>query len=324
MSLILGGIGAYFVSRYANKLGLVDIPNERSSHNKPIPKGGGLGILVAFVVSAYLLKIPLWFWIPVTLLACISLIGDRFELSPKIRLILQLLASIVFLSFLLSHDPSPMSFLRIFHSNFLLISWLICLVLFMVGTANFYNFMDGINGIAGITGVSAFGLLASYIHITGGNASLFNLVLCLAIACVGFLPFNMPNAKVFMGDVGSILLGFTFAGTVLFLSKNLMDFICLASFLLPFYIDELTTMYVRLRDHEHLFHPHRRHVYQILANEKGFAHWKVSVGYGVLQVLVGMTILLTRSYGWQVMLPVLAGFILSCVLISVGVRRISH
>jgi Fuc2NAc and GlcNAc transferase len=112
----------------------------------------------------------------------------------------------------------------------------------------------------------------------------------------------MPKAKVFMGDVGSILLGFVFAAMVVMLSKSFLDFVCLAGFLFPFYADELTTMAVRIRDRENLLRPHRRHIYQLLANEMGIDHWKVSVGYGALQLVVGLSILLARPLG---VLPVI-------------------
>ncbi|NIM03667.1 UDP-N-acetylmuramyl pentapeptide phosphotransferase, partial [bacterium] len=87
-----------------------------------------------------------------------------------------------------------------------------------------------------------FGLLALSSFLSEGGKSFAVLSTCIFLSCLGFLPFNMPNAKVFMGDVGSILLGFVFAGMVIFLSKDFLDFICLASFLFPFYADELSTM----------------------------------------------------------------------------------
>jgi Fuc2NAc and GlcNAc transferase len=105
----------------------------------------------------------------------------------------------------------------------------------------------------------------------------------------------MPKARVFMGDVGSILLGFAFAGMVVWLSKSLLDFVSLAAFLFPFYADELTTIVVRLRDGESLLNPHRRHLYQLLANEYGIAHWKVSLGYGLFQLIVGISIILIKT-----------------------------
>ena len=157
-----------------------------------------------------------------------------------------------------------------------------------VGTANYYNFMDGINGIAGITGLLGFALMAAYVNLIEGSVAVTGVAVCLSIACLGFLPLNMPKARVFMGDIGSILLGSAFAGLIWLAAKSVLDFVCMASFLFPFYVDELTTVIIRLKDGENLKKPHRRHYYQLLANEKGIAHWKVSVGYGVFQVAVGV------------------------------------
>ncbi|NVL90692.1 MAG: glycosyltransferase family 4 protein [Desulfobacterales bacterium] len=291
----------------------MDIPNERSSHEvlMPIPKGGGIGILVAFIFSSLVLKIPVGFWLPATFLALISLYGDRFTISPKFRLPVQFIAALILVQLsAFSFQPSAFS--------------LFFMVVFIVGTANFYNFMDGINGIAGITGVVGFGLLALSASLSGHsgiNSSFVTLAICMSLSCLGFLPFNMPKAKVFMGDVGSILLGFVFAGMVIWLAKSLLDFICLAAFLFPFYADELTTMIVRLMDGENLTRPHRRHLYQVLANEKGFSHWKISVGYGMLQLVVGLSVLLLRGFGSVMILSLLTGYFGGFVVLSFCFRR---
>ncbi len=288
---ILAGAGAWVVSKFAYKCSLIDIPGDRSSHEIPIPKGGGIGILAAFALASMVLKIPSGFWLSATILALISLYGDRSELSPKFRVTAQFIATI---SFLLT---SRSLILAPYDSLLLFVLWLLFLTIFIVGTANFYNFMDGINGIAAITGIVGFGLLALYSFLSDRDSLFVVLSICISLSCLGFLPFNMPKAKVFIGDVGSILLGFVFAGMVIALSKGLLDFVCLTSFLFPFYADELTTEYVRLRDGENLLKPHRRHVYQLLANEMGVDHWKVSVGYGVLQAVVGIGALVLRRYG---------------------------
>ena len=298
VSFILAGVGAWVVARFAYRWGMVDIPSDRSSHTQPIPKGGGIGILAAFVLSSLLLNIPSGFWLPVTVLALISFYGDRFELSLRCRLPVQLGAALVFLSTGLFCDYHPALFLSIFplsplHS----ILWMLFLTVFIVGTANFFNFMDGINGIAAITGIVGFGLLALYSFLSDRDSLFVVLSICISLSCLGFLPFNMPKAKVFMGDAGSILLGFVFAGMVVWLSKSLLDFVCLAAFLFPFYADELSTMAVRIRNGENLMRPHRKHLYQLLANEKRISHWKISVGYGVLQAVVGIGALVLRGYG---------------------------
>jgi len=197
----------------------------------------------------------------------------------------------------------------------------------------------------------------------------------MGLACMVFLPFNMPKARVFMGDVGSVLLGFVFAGLVVGLSYSLNDFMVLCAFLFPFYADELITLYVRLRDDslregmsscgtdeslrdlddclkarddsrcewdekdvsrkgakarrnkdrkrtvDMLMQPHRGHVYQLLANEMGIDHWKVSVGYGALQLVVGIGALTLRGYGDLVVVAFLGCCFVGFWVISFFVRR---
>jgi Fuc2NAc and GlcNAc transferase len=331
----LGSVGAWLISHFAFRLGLMDIPNERSSHEIPIPvpKGGGIGILAAFVLASIAIGIPASFWLSASLLALFSFIGDRFDIPPKYRLFMQFVATFILLSpFLFSESSSDPSFLLSDLS--LPISALCCLPLsiFIVGTANFYNFMDGINGMGGITGVLAFGLLGFNGFLSGGNPSLVALAVCVSLACLGFLPFNIPKAKVFMGDVGSILLGFVFAGMAVWLAKSLMDFVCMAAILFPFYADELSTMAIRLKDAlpweyvkssglsdwgkserggvieriSGLARPHRRHLYQLLVNEMEIAHWKVSAGYGIFQAIVGIGVLIVREHGMLVVVAFIA------------------
>ncbi|MBW2330085.1 MAG: glycosyltransferase family 4 protein [Deltaproteobacteria bacterium] len=320
--MILGGAGAWIMGTSALKLGLVDRPNDRSSHAAPTPKGGGVGILTAFVVSSLALKIPASFLLSGTILALASLYGDRFAISPKFRLPVQFIAALVLLSPVLFSDSfASYDLPTTDHFPLTTAFSLLPLSVFVMGTANFYNFMDGINGIAGITGIVAFGLLALSASLSGTDSSFVTLAICISLSCLGFLPFNMPKAKVFMGDVSSILLGFVFAGMVVWLAKSLLDFICLSAFLFPFYADELTTMYVRLRDGENLTRPHRRHLYQLLANEKGISHWKISVGYGLLQLVVGLSILLLRHFGSVMILFLLATYFGGFVGVSYCFRR---
>lgn len=299
-SLAFGGLGAWLVGRYGNKIGLTDEANERSSHKEPTPKGGGIGILAAFLFAAIVVGIPLLFWLPAGILAVLSFLGDKLDFSAKARLLLQFSAAAVVLVGFGLLDLHPVNHVILF----------IPMAIFIVGTANIYNFMDGINGIAAITGIVGFGLIALYSFFSNGDASFTALSICLLMSCLGFLPFNFPNARVFMGDVGSILLGFVFAGVVISVSRDLLDFICLASFLFPFYADELNTMMVRLRNGEDLLRAHRKHIYQLLANEKGIPHWKVSVGYGLLQSVVGLSVLGVKPLG---LLPV---FVLLAVWFS--------
>jgi len=297
-SFALGSLGAWIVARSAGKFFSIDRPSERSSHSLPTPRGGGVGLLVAFFVVAVVSDLSPWFWGPLTSLSLMAAYGDIVELPARPRLCAQL--GLVGIFILGTWQPTS----NIYLSSLLVPFW----VILIVGTANFYNFMDGINGIAGITGAVGFSLLAFYMYNQGGQTTLVSLSLCMAFSCLGFLPFNMPKAKVFMGDIGSILLGAVFAGLVYLASHTVLDFVCMASFLFTFYADELCTMAVRLKGGEDLTRPHRRHVYQLLANERRVAHWRISIGYGTMQVLVGACVLLAKPFGIEAVLAVLLGW----------------
>jgi Fuc2NAc and GlcNAc transferase len=309
--LILGALGAWSVSLLGLSLGLIDSPNGRSSHRRPTPRGGGLGILAAFALMAIYGGLPSAVWLPLMALALWAFLGDYIDFSPMLRLAGQLLLAALIVIFT-SRLPAEAAWFWISVAF-----W----TAFIVGTANFYNFMDGINGIAGLTGVVGFALLAAYIYLTNKPILLGEVALGISLACLGFLPFNVPKARVFMGDVGSILLGGAFGCLVYLASDNFLDFACLAAFLFPFYVDELTTMVVRLRDGARLTQAHRRHLYQLLANEKGWPHWLVSLGFGVLQLLVGLTILLAKLYYPGAVVVMLSCYVLGFAAATYHVRR---
>jgi Fuc2NAc and GlcNAc transferase len=281
-------LGAWLVSKFACRINCMDIPSERSSHCAPTPKGGGIGILSGLLLMALLLSVPTAIWLFPVIISLTGFIGDRRELSPSIRLLIQMSAA---LAFLISNYKSTVLF-SIIESNQLSHYGIYAILLFsagmvfIAGTTNFYNFMDGIDGIAGITGSFAFFFLGIYGSVTVKDSTMVLLAFGSSAACIGFLTWNFPRAKVFMGDVGSTLLGFLFSIYVLLFSSSAMEFIALSSILFPFYADELTTMYERIRNGEDLSKPHRKHLYQVLANEIGMAHWKISLIYGAIQFLV--------------------------------------
>ena len=308
--IFLGSLGAWFISRYAGAIDLIDHSNDRSSHKGATPKGGGIGILAAFIISSLSAKITPAFWGTAITLSLISLLGDRKEISPKLRLPAQFIAAVVFLFF--SHQYAHFSYS---------LPAMFFFVLFIVATTNWYNFMDGINGIAGITAIVGFGLLAYFSFNSCSDNRLAILSVSIIFSCLGFMPFNFPKAKVFMGDVGSILLGFVFASLVVMLSDNYLDFLCLTGFLFPFYADELVTMAIRLRDGENLLKAHRRHFYQLLANEMSIDHWKVSTGYGFLQLVVGLSVIFFRPFGVFPVISILSVFFAIFMFINYFVRK---
>lgn len=276
------------IKRYGDRIGTVDVPNRRSSHHREIPKGAGLGLLMALVVSGMVLAIPFFVWVPALVISLASFWGADKHILPVIhRLAIHFGCSLFFLFFLLCSRQVD---------GVMYVVWLPVLI-FIVGTANFYNFMDGIDGIAGIIGFLAFSLIAVYAWVSGMSVSFILLSLAMSSACLGFLCFSFPRATVFLGDVGSILLGFLFACLVVFLSRDFSDFLVMTGFLSMFYFDEIFTMIVRLRDRDSLVEPHRRHIYQILANEAGIRHWKIALGYGLSQLMIGAVAMLIQPRG---------------------------
>jgi Fuc2NAc and GlcNAc transferase len=282
-----GALGALIVAVYGKTWALLDRPNERSSHERPVPRGGGIGILAAFVICSQAVSVSVGFWAPAALLAMVSFAEDRFTVGVAKRLAAQLVLTLAFL-----FSAAEIHFHGL-HGAALLAFYL----LYIAGTANFYNFMDGINGIAGITGMVGFALLGAYGISNGKDPAMVVLCFSLAWACIGFLPFNLPRARVFLGDVGSILLGFVFACVVVIWAGTVAEFLVLAGFLFLFYADELVTLAERLGDGESPVRAHRRHLYQVLANEGGVAHWRVSTTYGAVQLLIGLAVWMAAGAG---------------------------
>jgi len=310
-SLILGGAGAWLISRWGHNLGLLDEANQRSSHKGAIPKGGGIGILSVFIFASLVLNLPFLIWGCISIASVSSFYGDKKDISPKIRLLIQLLSGVgMLIGLFYLEDRSSIVYMSIPF-----------FALFVVGTANYYNFMDGINGIAGITGIVAFSLIILFAALTKSDIVFLPIAVCMIVSCIGFLPFNLPKASVFMGDVGSILLGFVYALFVVGLSYEPSDFIVLCSFLFPFYADELATLFVRLRNGDSLMKPHRKHVYQLLANEMHIPHWKISTSYGVLQLLVGLSVLAVKPMGFLFLLTILLVYFVGFLLFSIIIRN---
>jgi Fuc2NAc and GlcNAc transferase len=324
----LGAVGSWLIAGMAFRERLLDIPTERSSHTVPTPRGAGIGILAAFIMAGLTLRIPTTFLFAAILISAISFYGDYFRISVKFRLAVQVLSTLILLFPLLPRLSANYALSTLGFSPFLFLLVLPLIFIFIIGTANFYNFMDGINGIAGLSGVIGFGLLGVYTLYRpppdAFQSALSLLSICVSLACLGYLPFNMPRARVFMGDVGSILLGFVFACLVVTLSRNYLEMVCFATLLFPFYADELTTMTVRLRNHEDLIQSHRRHLYQLLVNEFGIDHWKISSVYAAAQLAIGAGGLIAYSYGSRAVLIFLTVCFVGFTLLTVHIRKIAN
>ena len=308
---VIAALGAMIVYLFGEKAGLIDMPSERSSHFRPTPRGGGVGIWIALVLMSFIVfRHP----VPVLLAVSIGFLGlldDVFHVSPKMRLLFQFILAINAVLLLL-YIPGP-----IVGKAFLTFFWIIL----VVWTTNLYNFMDGIDGIAGLTGTVGFSFLAYYAFFVADNPYITAICVAMSAASLGFLFFNFPKAKVFMGDVGSVSLGFVFAVIVMRLSGTVLDFLCLVSFMFTFYADELVTMVLRIKHGENLFNAHRSHFYQILVNEMKIPHWKVSIMYAAGQIIVAVCVLYVRKFGPIGVLCVLWLFLGGFITLNYAVRK---
>ena len=277
----LSFILTYLIKEYAIKKSLLAEVNDRSSHTIPTPHGGGIAIAVTWFLGLFYLyfssKIDESLFFALLGGAILSIIGfldDLYDLSPKIRVFTQAFVAVwglYFLGGLKELDFFIFSVDNSFLTNifaFFLIVWFI----------NLYNFLDGINGYAGSEAV--FLALSGYILF--GDS--FFLVLLVSV--LGFLLWNFGNAKIFMGDVGSTLLGYNVAIFTIYYanynSKNFWIWIILFSL---FWFDATYTIIKRFLNREKLSQAHRKHAYQRLT-QAGFSHIEVATYSIFINILV--------------------------------------
>lgn len=276
---------------------VLDRPNERSSHVVPTPRGGGLGIVAAAtaglgwvstaagggIVAAVLLA-------GAGVLGAVSFFDDRHPLPWRLRFAVQVVAGTVFVGFLGTAVTMP---------------WPLALVaaalgvLLVVSYANAFNFMDGINGLAaGQALVSGLGLAALAIRVgLPADHPAVMAALLVAGAAAGFLPYNFPRAKMFMGDVGSVPLGFLLMGLTLWVARD-AGWRWLPVFgivHLNFVLDTSVTMARRALRGEVLHQAHREHFYQRLVRA-GWSHERTTISELLLNgVLIGLAMIGARE-----------------------------
>lgn len=267
--VFLGSFGLTFLyKRWAKKRTILDFPNERSSHESPVPRGGGIVFIFIFYVAIFtsyalgqLDKKLFLALIPGLVLAAVGFIDDYKSLTPALRMLFQLSCAGVSLYFL-GGAKSP------FSDNPSLL-WTVIALIGVIWFINLFNFLDGSDGYASMEAIS--------ISLGISFFSNSNTLLFLAIAVVGFLYWNWPKAKVFMGDTGSITLGFILAITGIYLnncnSLNISTFLLLT---MLFWFDATVTIIRRIINREKLSMAHNKHIYQ-RAILGGYSHLKVLV-----------------------------------------------
>lgn len=255
----------YAIKAYATKKAILDIPNERSSHSRPTPRGGGLAIVIVFFIGLLYFKEStdsklFYALLCATPIAFISLLDDIFTLSSKIRFFIQSVFAGIALYFL--GGVSSIDFIL-----FEIHGWWINVIAFLsiVWLTNLYNFLDGIDGYA-----------ASEAVMVGLGIFLFfhnPLGLVIVAASLGFLLFNWHQASIFMGDIGSTTLGFIFAIFVFYDTSHGSIYVWLVLLSL-FWFDATLTLIRRYRNGESITQAHKKHAYQRLT-QSGWSHDKV-------------------------------------------------
>lgn len=278
--LIFSFLLTYFIKNYMIKKSLVASVNERSSHTIPTPHGGGIAIAITWFIGLFYLYFigqietnlfyALLFGVVISI---VSFFDDIYELSPKLRLIIQAIVAIGGLYFLGGFETFTFGIFDIQNSIFTNIFAFLMIIWFI----NLYNFLDGINGYAGSEAI--FLSLAGFI-LFGGNH-----FLVLAVAVLGFLYWNWNKAKIFMGDVGSTLLGYNVAiFTIYYANQEPNNFWIWIILFSVYWFDATLTLIRRKLNKERLSLAHKKHAYQRLS-QVGWSHYKVtnySIGLNVL------------------------------------------
>lgn len=250
---------------YALKKKVLDVPNQRSSHSTPTPRGGGLAFVVCFLGALVVLFCnkeldQVAFEAVFTasmIVAALGLWDDRYNLSAKSRLIGHFIAAILIVSWFGAVSPWTA-----FSNDGLLILVNIGFVIYLVWCINLFNFMDGIDGLAAIETVTVC-VGGALLYALDGQVQSMALPLLLACAVAGFLIWNFPRARIFMGDVGSGFLGLLI-GTFSLMAAKIDVSLFYGWFILNgvFFCDASITLLRRLWRQENIFKAHCSHAYQ--------------------------------------------------------------
>jgi len=293
LSLVLSCVLTALAIRYARRNNVVDQPGQRRSHSTPTPRGGGIGIVVCGVLGLIALPLlelhidlQLRFIASIVLIAAIGWIDDHRPLPAWLRFVVQTLAVGVWLAPLLrvallpSSDASALG-----TSQFETAGVALLLVVLTLWSVNLHNFMDGIDGLLATQAI--FVLSALTVLGLRESTSPHPLQLAMWIAAIlGFLPFNFPRARVFMGDVGSGVIGFIVAVAIVW--QTSMPEIAFASGFIAvsaFVTDATCTLLSRMLSGRRWYHAHREHLYQWLTRT-GMSHARVVMLYMGWNVLV--------------------------------------
>lgn len=301
---------SWVVIRLSVKLNILDIPNNRSSHIKPTPRGGGIAVVLSWYAGItwlfimHLISDNLYYaLLSGLILALISFLDDLRDLRPAIRLIGQCITAILAMWFLDGLNLNFSEFWRL--PDFII--YPVTIVGF-VWFINLFNFLDGIDGYASIEALC----VAFALYLLTGDS--LNVILMAAVT--GFLIWNWPKARIFMGDVGSTQLGFIlFVLGIHYHNLNKLTIFCWIIITLPFWFDATITLLRRWRNKEKLSQAHRKHVYQRLV-QSGYSHLRVDILLVILNAVLIIPVFYFHKSTTAMIITMLAA-----LLILYGITR---
>ena len=255
-----------FILKAGGRFIPLDRPNHRSMHVDPVPRGGGVGILLGVAAGSLLAGVSFvsrgagLAILGSLLLAIVAWWDDHKDVSPVYRLAIQVMAACCLLIAVFYQLPGS--------ANPLALWWVLLLLfivlLIVVWSINLYNFMDGMDGLATAMAIIGFGCLA-WFGWQAGQVIYASMAIMVVAACLGFLPFNLHPARMFMGDVGSTLLGFWAAGFSLWgIALELYPWWVPLLVFSAFWVDATVTLLHRIWKREKIFQAHKSHIYQRL------------------------------------------------------------
>ncbi|MEW6996613.1 glycosyltransferase family 4 protein [Colwelliaceae bacterium BS250] len=276
------------IKKYALKNNVIDIPNERSSHSTPTPRGGGLSVVITFLVSlavciyiqGFDLFVGISLFVGGALVAFIGFIDDHGHVDAKWRLLIHSIAS-----FCVVYSVNGLPVLDIFgvEFDFGVFGYFLSVVA-IIWILNLFNFMDGIDGIAGVEAITCTFFAGLFLSFISPESSLVTMLWLLTASVSGFLLLNFPPAKIFMGDAGSGFLGFMLAVFALVSSTIDQSMLWVWLILLGvFIVDATFTMVRRFARGEKIYEAHCSHAYQF-ASRKYSSHLKVTLSVLIINV----------------------------------------
>jgi UDP-N-acetylmuramyl pentapeptide phosphotransferase/UDP-N-acetylglucosamine-1-phosphate transferase len=309
----------------SSRFHLLDNPNERSLHTRPTPRSGGVAIFVALGVSTgfwslgvELTSLHYGLGAGVVFVSVLSFLDDRKSLSVGLRL-----PGHLFAATLLVTGGLYLSEISLLGVAWVLPEWLVIplSLLFLVWMTNLYNFMDGIDGLAAGMTVVGFGTFALLGYLAG-NPVFLTLNLVIVSAAAGFLVFNFPPARIFMGDTGSSLLGLSAGGVSIYGTRaGVFPFWVALLVFSPFIVDATVTLMRRFVQGEQVWRAHRSHYYQRLV-QSGWGHRKTALYEYALMLACGLSALLVQKLDIQWQTTLICLWFIGYVLLITGVHRV--